>query len=312
MARGMGKLQRTIKALVSKEFAITERHLGAEAPLRWESTLLWGLVSLCFACVLFGIGIMMPTVAIGITSLALGWIFLVLTLLVALRDVEIRRRIVFTIAIPILAGCGIVYFVSCSTRVAPFPWVDVNWPLKDDKGGVGSVAFYVVVRNSRDPFVYGGSWSSASLYHLSIRLTTPVLLLGSNGLQECIVTNIEVPEWNNTDALSKRWPNLKLEREVTFIKIDGTSRNSQWHGGIRIRKKGKGMEVTETIHGWIDSDAGERSEFSIGQVMDEMFRVKEVRKMIDIDKDIDALQKSGIPTQGSGVKPKDCGEIFVQ
>jgi hypothetical protein len=111
MARGMGKVQKTIKALVSKEFAATESILRQGRPLGWESTLRWGLVGTCLTLALFGIGLLMPTLAAAITALALAWVLLLLTLLVALRDVGIRKRVVLTATIPLVAGCGLFQIV---------------------------------------------------------------------------------------------------------------------------------------------------------------------------------------------------------
>jgi hypothetical protein len=111
MAREMGKVQRTIRALVSKEFAAKERIQQPVAPLGWESTLRWGLVGTCLTFGLFGVGLIMPIVAFGIISLALSWMFLALTLLVVFRDVETRPRAILTIVILISAGYGIAQLV---------------------------------------------------------------------------------------------------------------------------------------------------------------------------------------------------------
>jgi hypothetical protein len=111
VARGTGTVQRTIKALVFKEFAATEARLRSGAPLGWESTLRWGLFGTCLTLALFGIGLLMPTAAMGVISLVLAWVFLVLTLLVGLRDVGIGGRVTLTATIPLLAGFGLVQIV---------------------------------------------------------------------------------------------------------------------------------------------------------------------------------------------------------
>src|ERR1017187_973913 len=117
MAREMGQVQRTIKALLSKEFADAEKRLHQPAaPLGWESSLRWGLVGTCLTFSLFGVGLIMPPLVIGIMSLALAWIFLVFTLMVVLRDLGPRAQVILTVTASLLAGWGMVQIVRHSPQ----------------------------------------------------------------------------------------------------------------------------------------------------------------------------------------------------
>lgn len=93
MARSMGKVQRTIKALVSKRFAAEIR--AAQGHKWHDSHILWGLFGTCVALALLAVGILMPTVWIAFFALVAAWAFWVLTLLVAFRDFDnLSARIV--------------------------------------------------------------------------------------------------------------------------------------------------------------------------------------------------------------------------
>jgi hypothetical protein len=69
MARGIGKIQKTIKALISKQFA-AELRAAAPEPHKWhDSHIFWGLFGTCLAFALLAVGILVPTVGIALFSL---------------------------------------------------------------------------------------------------------------------------------------------------------------------------------------------------------------------------------------------------
>ena len=124
MARGMGKVQKTLKALVSKQFAAELKAM--QEPSKWhDSHMLWGLFGAFLAFSLLAAGILMPTVWIAIFALAAAWIFWVLTLLVAFRDFHnVSSRIAATILLSLLAG--IVLIGVARYRESP---ADITGPL---------------------------------------------------------------------------------------------------------------------------------------------------------------------------------------
>jgi hypothetical protein len=102
----MPSLQKTIRSLVSKEFAAKEALIRkGNPPLGWESSLRWGLAGTFLTFALFGVGLLMPTAPIGVVCLVFAWVFLVLTLLVALRDVGTYKRATMTILLSLVVGC---------------------------------------------------------------------------------------------------------------------------------------------------------------------------------------------------------------
>ena len=109
MARELGRVQRTIKALVSREFAAAECRRRPNLPSKWESTLRWGLIDTCLTFVLFGIGILQPTIVIGISSLVLGWSLSIFTLLVVLRDRNAFGKSVITISVSVLSAIALTH-----------------------------------------------------------------------------------------------------------------------------------------------------------------------------------------------------------
>jgi len=108
VARGMGKVQKTIKSLISKQFAAELK--AAHEPRKWhDSHILWGLFGTCLAFALLAVGILVPTVRIAVFSLVAAWVFWVLTLLVAFRDFnKLSVRIVVTLLLAGLAGVVLI------------------------------------------------------------------------------------------------------------------------------------------------------------------------------------------------------------
>ncbi len=107
MARSLAGLQKTIKALVSKEYAARE-HMHHQLPWH-ESHLAWGLIGAALALLLFAAGVLVPVALVARLSLVLCWIFATLAAFVFLRDQHLWLKI------------GITALVATST--APVLWV---------------------------------------------------------------------------------------------------------------------------------------------------------------------------------------------
>ncbi len=123
----MGKVQKTIKALISKRFAAELQAVRAgEEPPRWhDSHILWAFFGACLAFAVLAVGILVPTVWIAVFSLAVAWVFWVLTLLVAFRDFNnTSSRVVATLLLSALAAVVLI----CVVRYRETP-ADLAGPL---------------------------------------------------------------------------------------------------------------------------------------------------------------------------------------
>jgi hypothetical protein len=106
MARGMGRVQKTLKALVSKQFAAELK--AAQEPHKWHDTHYgWGLIGAALALILGAVGIIVPTVIAARVLLAGGGVLWILAMFVMFRDA--KSRIIWSIICSIPMLCVLTY-----------------------------------------------------------------------------------------------------------------------------------------------------------------------------------------------------------
>ncbi len=109
MARGMGKVQKTVKALISKQFAAELK--AVHEPHKWhDSQLGWGLLSAVLALFLFAVGRIVPTLIAARIALAGAGVLWFFTLLVLLRDARVVTRWVLTMVLFVPVAIGLFQF----------------------------------------------------------------------------------------------------------------------------------------------------------------------------------------------------------
>lgn len=108
MARGMGKVQKTIKALVSKRFAAELR--ASKEPHQWHDTHMgWGLAGASLALILGAVAVIVPTVIAARIMLTTGGVLWFLAMLVMCRDAKARltRSVIFSV--PLMIGVAYLW-----------------------------------------------------------------------------------------------------------------------------------------------------------------------------------------------------------
>jgi hypothetical protein len=104
----MGKVQRTIKALISKQFA-SELKTASE-PHQWHDTHMgWGLAGASLALVLFAVGVIVPTVIAARVALAVSGVLWVMAMLVMFRDSTSIKRATWTLILSVPMASGLMY-----------------------------------------------------------------------------------------------------------------------------------------------------------------------------------------------------------
>src|SRR5262245_19742975 len=108
MARGMGKVQRTIKALFSKEAAILESRLSKPLPASQDNRV-WGLFGCFISFLSLAIGLLVPTLIVARIALFVAWISFVVAILLLSRDWNIKIRGCVVGLLSIGVGIGLLW-----------------------------------------------------------------------------------------------------------------------------------------------------------------------------------------------------------
>jgi hypothetical protein len=144
----MGKVQRTLKALISKQFAAELK--AAQAPHKWHDTHMgWGLSGASLALVLSGVGFIVPTIIAGRILLAAGGAIWFLALMVMFRDAAPRARWMWSRGLSIPAIAGLTY-LWCYQYPVVIVKPDVPFALSESR----SVETSLYVNNRADEPAY--------------------------------------------------------------------------------------------------------------------------------------------------------------